>query len=441
METLLPTDRRPTSRAEAIAAATPLDRDRYVDLLRAASIGVVVLGHWLMAAVRSEDGHLVGDNALVTLRPLQLLTWVLQVMPVFFLVGGFSNAVGWRSARRHGTTYGAWVGARTQRLLAPTSVFVGAWALVSVGARLGGVDAGTLATAGRLVALPLWFLAVYLMVVALAPAMLALHERFGLRVLAVLIVATAVVDIARYRFGVPVVGWLNFAFVWLTAHQLGFAWRDGMLTRTRRRPVALASLGMGALVVLTTAFSYPLSMVGGPGAGRTNNSPPSLALVALALFQCGLVLLVAGPARRWLGRPKVWASVVAANGMAMTLYLWHLTALVIVAVVAVRPGWLPQPNIGTGGWWASRLLWIAALLMMLAPIVAVLARFERPRAPHSVANGTARAVTGTALAATSMSLLALRGFVVPGRPMVIPAIALGAGLMARSLVGHRAGTS
>ncbi|OEJ32323.1 hypothetical protein BGK67_14130 [Streptomyces subrutilus] len=44
-----------TASARDTAAATPASRDRYVDLLRVASLGVVVLGHWLMAAV-SGDG-------------------------------------------------------------------------------------------------------------------------------------------------------------------------------------------------------------------------------------------------------------------------------------------------------------------------------------------------------------------------------------------------
>lgn len=420
--------------AAALAAATPPDRDRYIDLLRAGSIAVVVLGHWLMAAVRSDGGRLVGENALVELRPLQLLTWVLQVMPIFFLVGGYSNAVGWRSAQRRGTAYGTWLAARTRRLLAPTAVFVATWSAGCIAARLAGVDSATLAMAGRLVALPLWFLAVYLLVVAAAPVMLGLHERFGLRVPVTLIALTAVIDLARYRYGIPVVGWLNFASVWLTAHQIGFAWRDGMLDRFRAQAAALAATGFASLVVLTMAFEYPVSMVGGPGAVRTNNSPPSLALAALAVFQTGLVLLVAGPARAWLQRPKVWTAVIVANGMAMTLYLWHLTALVAVSVVAVRPGWLPQPEIGTGAWWASRVVWVAALSVTLVPLVALLARFERPKAADGSAVTGRNATIAAVLAAAAMSLLALEGFVVPGRTLAVPCIALAAFVTARALL-------
>ena len=84
------------SSVRELAAATPGTRDRYVDLLRVASLGTVVLGHWLMAAV-TGDG--VG-NLLAVVPGLQMLTWVLQIMPVFFFVGGFSHALSYRSLRR-----------------------------------------------------------------------------------------------------------------------------------------------------------------------------------------------------------------------------------------------------------------------------------------------------------------------------------------------------
>src|SRR5688572_14350931 len=89
------------AQARALASATPSTRDRYVDFLRVVSIGVVVLGHWLMAAVEYRDGSGFGGGNLLQLQPsVQWLTWLFQVMPVFFLVGGFSNAASWTSARR-----------------------------------------------------------------------------------------------------------------------------------------------------------------------------------------------------------------------------------------------------------------------------------------------------------------------------------------------------
>ncbi|NEE28071.1 acyltransferase, partial [Streptomyces sp. SID7982] len=117
------------SSVRELAGATPATRDRYVDLLRVGSLGAVVLGHWLMAAV-TPDG--VG-NLLAVVPALQPLTWLLQVMPVFFFVGGFSHALSYRSLLRkrpegsEDSVYSAFLRARLQRLLCPTMVFVLVW--------------------------------------------------------------------------------------------------------------------------------------------------------------------------------------------------------------------------------------------------------------------------------------------------------------------------
>lgn len=119
------------SSVRELAGATPATRDRYIDLLRVASLGTVVLGHWLMAAV-TTDG--VG-NLLAVVPGLQVLTWALQIMPVFFFVGGFSHALSYRSLRRkqpEGSTdsvYSAFLRVRLQRLLRPTMVFILVWGL------------------------------------------------------------------------------------------------------------------------------------------------------------------------------------------------------------------------------------------------------------------------------------------------------------------------
>ncbi|MDX6330214.1 MAG: hypothetical protein QOI83_2597, partial [Streptomycetaceae bacterium] len=115
----------------ALAAATPTGRDRYIDLLRVASLGTVVVGHWLMAAVTvGADGHAEVGNLLAVEPKLQVLTWLLQIMPVFFFVGGFSHALSYRSLRRRldgQGVYAAFLRARLQRLLRPTMLFIAVW--------------------------------------------------------------------------------------------------------------------------------------------------------------------------------------------------------------------------------------------------------------------------------------------------------------------------
>ena len=106
------------SAADRIDAATPASRDRYVDFLRVFSLGTVIVGHWLMAVVVvGREGNVTTTNALALMPALQPLTWVLQVMPVFFLVGGYANARAWESLRRRGGTYADFVRTRAGRLL------------------------------------------------------------------------------------------------------------------------------------------------------------------------------------------------------------------------------------------------------------------------------------------------------------------------------------
>ncbi len=155
---------------QELAARTPGTRDRYIDLLRVASLATVVLGHWLMAAVTA--GGSVG-NLLAVVPELQVLTWALQVMPVFFFVGGFSHALSYRSRPRYATS----LRARLQRLLRPTMVFIGGWTAAALALRLTGADGGLTGVALRLVAQPLWFIGVYLAMVAFTPPLLRLHER------------------------------------------------------------------------------------------------------------------------------------------------------------------------------------------------------------------------------------------------------------------------
>jgi peptidoglycan/LPS O-acetylase OafA/YrhL len=93
------------SSAKAMAAKAPPERNRYVDFLRALSILAVVVGHWLVAAPYIKDGAVEGGHLLGILPWTQWLTWGFQVMPLFFLVGGFSNGVSWAATLRKGGSY------------------------------------------------------------------------------------------------------------------------------------------------------------------------------------------------------------------------------------------------------------------------------------------------------------------------------------------------
>jgi fucose 4-O-acetylase-like acetyltransferase len=363
--------------ASALARATPPTRDRYVDLLRVGSLAVVILGHWLMAVpIAAADGTVRVTNVLALVPALRPLTWLLQVMPVFFLVGGYAQA---KTLSRSGS-YASFIRSRTSRLLRPAAVFAAVWLALGTAAGLAGLDHdGLIRLALRTVAQPLWFLGVYLGVVALAPAMWGLHRRLGRRAVAVpigLLAATALVDVARFAGGHSSLAYLNLLFVWVGAHQLGFFYADGSLQRFAGR---LAGGGLAALIVLTTVGPYPVSMVGVPGEAVSNMSPPTLALAACAVWLTGLVLLVRGPANRWLARARVWRVVVIGNLLTMTAFLWHLTAAFVVIGGALAFGGGLGAPAATAQWWAQRPLWLVAYGLVTAGLVAVFRRFDAPR--------------------------------------------------------------
>jgi hypothetical protein len=61
---------------------------------------------------------------------------VFQIMPVFLLVGGFSNAASWEGACRGGTGYGRWLAGRSARMLRPAGAFLACAVTAVVVARL-----------------------------------------------------------------------------------------------------------------------------------------------------------------------------------------------------------------------------------------------------------------------------------------------------------------
>lgn len=392
----------------ALAAATPTGRDRYVDFLRVFSIGVVVLGHWLMAAVVAGPRGVRATNVLASAPAAQYVTWLFQVMPLFFFVGGFAHATGLASVAARGGGYADFVRARVDRLLRPTALFLAIWTVVALVLEVTGHQDGIGKLASRTVVQPLWFVGVYLGIVALAPPMHRWHRRHGAVVPAVLLLGAAAVDAARFGLGIDGLGVLNLALVWLAVHQFGYLYADGVLTR--RAGAVLAAVGLAAVLTLTVVTRlYPVSMVGLPGERVSNMNPPTLALAAHAVWLIGLAVLVRAPVTRWLARPRVWTTVVAANGVVMTTFLWHLTALFAGQALVLAAG-LPQPQAFSASWWGSRPGWIALLALVCAGMVALLRGAERVRRVAVTGGGAVvTAVAGAAAACVGILGTAMTG--------------------------------
>lgn len=119
--------------AQEPIATVQARRDRYVDFLRAFSVLVVIVGHWVVARAVIDDGVVRSSGNIIDGSDWAwVATWLLQVIPIFFFVGGFSNSVSYRSSRRRGLSAGRWIRSRLGRLLKPTAVFLGVWVMVQL---------------------------------------------------------------------------------------------------------------------------------------------------------------------------------------------------------------------------------------------------------------------------------------------------------------------
>jgi fucose 4-O-acetylase-like acetyltransferase len=395
------------SRAAAVAAATPDTRNRYVDFLRALSICAVVIGHWLIAAPYVTGGELTLSNMLEHQEWTRLLTWIFQVMPVFFIVGGYSNGVSWNAARRDGRPYSEWLRGRLQRLVGPVLPLLALWVILGVIAGQLGLSPEMVAAGSQMALIPIWFLAVYIGVVVLVPLTYAAWERYKLTSVAVLALAVVIDDVVFFAADLRAVGWLNYAFIWVAAHQLGYAWRDGYVAGLDLG-LAWAVLGGLLLVGIVTLGPYPVSMVSVPGEEVSNTLPPKLPMLALAVVQIGLLLSIEAPMRRWLERAVPWTATVLVNGMIMTVFLWHLTASTLIIAGAI---WLGEVGLtvepGSGAWWAARPLWLGLYAVGLVLFALAFMRFERGGGARTVAAW--RQVVGAGLVCAGLALLALHG--------------------------------
>ena len=399
--------------ARSLAARTPDSRNRYVDFLRAVSICAVVFGHWLMAAPYVDDGGINITSMLEHQQWTRWLTWAFQVMPVFFLVGGYSNSISWQSARRKGRSYSEWLQVRLQRLAGPVLPLLVMWIILAAGAQWLGLRPEMVKVASQMALIPIWFLAVYVMVVVLVPITFSAWEKYRFKSFVLLVLAAAVNDYLFFAADLKSLGWLNYGFVWLAVHQLGYAWRDGFMAGAR---LGLAwVIGGGALLIGLIALGpYPVSMVSVPGQEISNSLPPKLSMLTLGIVQCGLLLSIESPMRRWLDRITPWTAVVLVNSMIMTVFLWHLTASTLAiggAMLFNDVGLRVMP--GSGAWWAIRPVWILVYLLALLPFALGFGRFERS-APGTRIHSSWRLVPGAILVCAGLASLALNG-VVGGR--------------------------
>lgn len=400
------------TQAREMAAATPAERNRYVDFLRALSIGFVIIGHWLMTTAHydTSTGELQPVLALDIIPWTAWLTWMFQVMPIFFIVGGYSNAISLEGANKKALSYAQWLTGRLHRLLTPLLLLILVWAGIAFALSFSSLSADTIRTVTRTALVPTWFLAIYTMIVLLAPLAYKLWQRWGFVSLFGFIAMAVIVDMLFLGYGLTWSGWSNYFWVWLAMHHLGFAWRD---ERVGGPPVllALSALSLAALYALITYGPYPIAMAGSPGDEVSNTLPPKITLIALGLAQFGLLIALEKPMQRWLQGLRAWTVTVLVNSMIMTVYLWHMTILIALMACAYWLGGIGltmEP--GAAAWWWSRPLWLVVLSLCLVPIALALSPLERLARPAGLATpSSARLVGGAMMAGLGLSLAAMFG--------------------------------
>ncbi|WAC91370.1 acyltransferase family protein [Mycobacterium sp. Aquia_213] len=381
-----------------LAAQTPADRDRALDVIRIVSLIGVVAGHTVMAISVIRNHVLIWDNLLTTSVVFQALTWILQIMPLFFFAGAAASLSSWRP----GTNWGGWLMKRCTRLFRPVFYYLGFWAVAltllypvlpqHIYEPIAGVSIQLL-----------WFLGAYVLVLAAMPALarITTRTRFVAGVGAVY-GTIAVIDATRLHWpAASGLGYLNLA-VWLIPAMFGVAYRRELLTG---RAALVTAAGVFAVNIALVCWGpYEISLVGTGDHHLSNTSPPSLLQAGHAIVLSALAIAAMPAITRWAQRPRVWWWTALGNSGAMTLYLWHMPALLGMHLLFDLTGHARYP--GQPDYLAISVL---QLLLMVAT-VAVLFLVLRPLENNPLAGWDgAPAITSTGRGVAAGLLLCVAG--------------------------------
>jgi len=326
------------------------DRDRVLDAVKAFALGVVIIGH-AFAWDTSQGG--VPGNVAETHPDLAWLTWVVQVLPLFFVAGGAVNLGSWHRSG-HAPRY---LRRRLLTLGAPVLVYAAFW----TGLLLPLVPAVPEAElAGHFLAQLTWFMGVYAAAVATVPWTSRWTSR-PILTLGVWLLVILAVDVVRFA-AVPALGWLNIVLVWGWLHQLGYH----LPALRRLRPALLATLAAAAFaltVVLTVPGPYASALVTfAADAERSNFTPPTVVIATYGLTQALILAALYPLLDRVLRREPLWRPVGAIAQRAVGLYLWHIPGVGIVAGLAWAADF--RPALTDLSWWVAHVLGTAVVVVI-----------------------------------------------------------------------------
>ncbi|WP_291037474.1 acyltransferase [Herbiconiux sp.] len=348
-------------------------RDLTLDLARVFCVLLVVVIHLLMVGVGfGADGQVEVSRPLESQWWFAPVTWAGQIMPLFFVVGGFASITAWRSLTRRGGTASDYVRNRVLRLAQPALPLFVFYVVVIGGARLLGIEPQLVDLAVEGAASPLWFLAAYTLCQALVPLMVSWHARAPKATLAVLFAGAVAVDALRYSTGIEMIGLANLFFVWLLVQQIGFFYADGWFDARRWYVlVAIPIVAYASLVPLTVWGPYSDDML-------TNLNPPTVPLIALAVAQACILRLLRPALARLMNTHAARAVVFLVGTRLMTIYLWHLPVILILSGIALLvPYASPEP--ASLAWWWTRPVMFLLVMAGVFGLSFLVGRWEAPR--------------------------------------------------------------
>ncbi|SKE23894.1 acetyltransferase, fucose-4-O-acetylase [Mycobacteroides abscessus subsp. massiliense] len=194
------------------------------------------------------------------------------------------------------------------------------------------------------------------------------------------------------------IGYVNFV-VWLLPAVLGVGYRRQLITQNAA--LVLAATVFAINVALVTFGPYTISLVGVAGQKVPNMIPPSLVLAGHAIILSALAIAAMPAINRWAQRPRVWWAVAIGNSGAMTLYLWHMPALLGMHLAFDFLGF-DRYDTGAPDFIALSVLQVATMMLLVTGLFLALRPLENNPLPGwdggSIAGPGARsAAAGTAL--------------------------------------------
>lgn len=357
--------RRPTAH-HPVLNETEQAQAHSMSLLRILSLTGIVLGESLLAFVMRDDSEPAWAWPF---------TWLLQLVPLFFLAGGHSNLLAWRAMEGHYVTY---LASRVGWLIRPVLAFVIAWLVVPLSLELLRAPASAVAEFSRLIVQPLWLLGLYLLVVAATPLMHRLHG--ALPVVTPLVLLAAVVGLGFV--GGSLAAHVGGVLVALLFAQLAFHYADGTLWRIPRPVlIGVAVAAFAGLVLLTVFGAQPKLQLAEP-TGYAAFAPSIAGVLLIGIVQAALVALPRERGLRALSTSAPARVAAVVRAAPMTVYLVYLCAMLVleglvgVASKATGIGWLTQPRT------------IFAVGLIALPTLLAFLWFERrPPAPPEPATG------------------------------------------------------